>query len=514
VSSQPNRLVSYDVRVWKIERYSGAKGDTYRVRWTVNGERYGDQFKKRPQADSFRSKLLTYASDGVAFDVETGLPVPMLQEQRQAQLATPTWYEHAVEYAARQWPDVSAKQRASIADTLATVSLVLIRSYEGKPDPATVRGVLSSWAFNVNARSQTKLTPEQAAALAWLQENTLRVGELADPEVMERALRALASKLDGTPAAANTYRRKRPIFYAALKYAVKRKHLAVNPLADEDIDFTPPKAVEAVDPRTVPNPRQAKALIAATEQIKPAGPPLTAFFGCLYFCGMRPGEAVSIREEDFVLPNLHPDDEEQEDDEWGTAYLDTSAARSGRSWTDTGTTRQERQLKHRPKGTVRPVPVSPALVRLILKHIDQHGTTSDGRLFRGVRGGILSESTYSRVWGKARVIALTDAQVASSLAKHPYNLRHACVSTWLKAGIEPKRVAEWAGHSVEVLLRIYTHCLDEGEHEALRRIQKTLEDASDLAKTPRSTSGRIWGGQPPAPSDSHRQSPPLTGQEY
>ena len=67
---------------------------------------------------------------------------------------------------------------------------------------------------------------------------------------MERALRALASKLDRTPAAANTHRRKRPIFYAALKYAVKRKYLAVNPLADEDIDFTAPRAVEAVDPRT------------------------------------------------------------------------------------------------------------------------------------------------------------------------------------------------------------------------------------------------------------------------
>lgn len=103
----------------------------------------------------------------------------------------------------------------------------------------------------------------------------------------------------------------------------------------------------------MPNPRQAKALIAATEQITPAGPPLTAFFGCLYYYGMRPGEVVSIREEDLVLPDLDPDSEEQEDDEWGTAYLDTSAPRSGRSWTDTGTTRQERQLKHRPEGTVR-----------------------------------------------------------------------------------------------------------------------------------------------------------------
>jgi integrase len=384
VSSQPGRSVSYDVRVWNFETCAGARGDTYRVRWTVNGKRYGDQFQKRAQADSFRSKLLSYASSGAAFDVATGLPVPMLQEA-QARPATPTWYEHAVDYAARQWPKGSAKQRASIADTLATVTLVLVRTGEGRPDPATLRRLLSSWAFNVNARRQIQPTPEQAAALAWIQDNTLRLDELADTEVMERALKALASKLDGTPAAANTYRRRRPIFYAALKYAVKRKYLAVHPLADEDIDFTPPKAVEAVDPRTVPNPRQAKALIAATGQTTPAGPPLTAFFGCLYYGGMRPGEAVSLRKEDLTLPGLDPDGEEQDDDAWGTAYLDTLAPRSGRSWTGTGTTRQERQLKHRPEGTVRPVPVPPALMRLLRKHLDQHGTTPNGRLVRGVR---------------------------------------------------------------------------------------------------------------------------------
>lgn len=197
---------------------------------------------------------------------------------------------------------------------------------------------------------------------------------------------------------------------------------------------------------------------------------LRAFFGCLYYCAMRPGEAARIRQDDFELPHHDGDLEE-----WGTVYLDTSAPRVGRSWTDNGTTRQARGLKHRPAGTVRPVPVPPALVQLVRTHIVEHGTTADGRLFRGHYGGELSESTYGRVWEKGRANALTAAQAASTLAKRPYDLRHACVSTWLKAGIEPKRVAEWAGHSVDVLLRIYTHCLDGGEHEARRRVQRTLE---------------------------------------
>lgn len=115
-------------------------------------------------------------------------------------------------------------------------------------------------------------------------------------------------------------------------------------------------------------------------------------------------------------------------------------------------------------------------MRLVCAHIQEHGTTPDGHLFRGIYGGDLSESTYSRVWEKARGAALTPTQVRSTLAKRPYDPRHACVSTWLKAGIEPKRVAEWAGHSVDVLLRIYTHCLDGAEDEARRRIQRTLQE--------------------------------------
>ena len=70
------------------------------------------------------------------------------------------------------------------------------------------------------------------------------------------------------------------------------------------------------------------------------------------------------------------------------------------------------------------------------------------------------------------------------------------------------------GHSVDVLLRIYTHCLDQGEHEALRRIQKALANNTDQLGIARSTLGRIWGGQSPAPGNSHRQSLSATAPEY
>jgi hypothetical protein len=48
------------------------------------------------------------------------------------------------------------------------------------------------------------------------------------------------------------------------------------------------------------------------------------------------------------------------------------------------------------------------------------------------------------------------------------------VSTWLNGGVAVTQVAEWAGHSVAVLLRIDTKCIDGQEQAALRRIDEAL----------------------------------------
>lgn len=52
----------------------------------------------------------------------------------------------------------------------------------------------------------------------------------------------------------------------------------------------------------------------------------------------------------------------------------------------------------------------------------------------------------------------------------PYALRHAAVSTWLRTAGDPARVAEWAGHSEAVLLRVYAKCIHGMEDEVLTRI--------------------------------------------
>lgn len=108
------------------------------------------------------------------------------------------------------------------------------------------------------------------------------------------------------------------------------------------------------------------------------------------------------------------------------------------------------------------------------------GCAPDGRLFitrHGLYGGgPVSRVTYSRVWRAARKAALTPAQHQSPLAKRPYDLRHACLSLQLNAGVPATQVAEWAGHSVQVLLRVYAKCI-EGQDEAARR---HIEGALDI----------------------------------
>jgi integrase len=150
------------------------------------------------------------------------------------------------------------------------------------------------------------------------------------------------------------------------------------------------------------------------------------------------------------------------------------SARTGRDWTDGGTARQARGLKHRAPREMRSVPIPPVLVAMLRAHLCMYGTSADGRLFRTSRGGLIQDSAYSAVWQAARAAALTPAQHASPLARRPYDLRHAAVSLWLNAGVPATEVARRAGHSVAVLLKVYAHCIDGQADNVNKRIADAL----------------------------------------
>ena len=111
-------------------------------------------------------------------------------------------------------------------------------------------------------------------------------------------------------------------------------------------------------------------------------------------------------------------------------------------------------------------------------------STSSPAWLSAASGSGRSTMTIGRVWRRARQAAFTAEVAASPLARTPYDLRHAAVSTWLNGGVPPTTVAEWAGHSVEVLLRIYAKCLNGGDALVHRRVQAALgyeDTATDVS---------------------------------
>lgn len=455
---RPDQGTTYDVRIWKLRTYEGRRGKTYSVRWTVAGEEHHKTYKKRALADARRSELLTATRQGTRFDVATGLPVTELRQQKDT-----SWYEHACTFADMKWNHVAGKSRRSIADALATVTPALLATDRGRPTPEALREALYGWAFNSRSRMSSAPPEHLAKTVTWIERNTLKLSALSDSSVLRDALDMLAVKLDGSPASPNTIARKRAVFYNTLEYAVELEAFDTNPLAR--VNWKPSKVAEIVNPRVVVDPDRAVALLNAVGARKDAGRHLKAFFGCMYYAALRPAEAAALREEALDLP----------EEGWGWLHLSASVPSTGASWSDSGGTFDTRQLKHRARKDTRDVPCPPPLTRLLHQHLAAHRTASDGRLFRGRHGNPVPESVYGDVWREARQTALKPAEVASPLARRPYDLRHACVSLWLNAGVPATQVAEWAGHSAQVLWRVYAKCVLGQEEAAKRRIETALK---------------------------------------
>src|SRR5215469_5491314 len=125
---------SYDIRFWKIETRTWSKKTSYRVVWLVDGKRFSESFGTKSLADSYRAGLIAAANRGEPFDTQTGLPLSALRSQTDV-----SFLDHAREYVASAWSDVSAKSRVSIVETLSRVVPVVTRDLPGEPDSDVLR---------------------------------------------------------------------------------------------------------------------------------------------------------------------------------------------------------------------------------------------------------------------------------------------------------------------------------------------------------------------------------------
>lgn len=450
----------YDVRIWEIKPRKNKEGKTtsHVVRWRVGTRRFFESYKIKAQADSFRSGLISAQQKGEAFDSVTGRPVSAMRMTREI-----TWFDLACEYVDLKWDNSAATARQTIAEALIRVTPVFLGGGRGRPSDRELRSVLRGWAFNTQKRQVEAVPDRVREVMTWCSRNSDPVSSVLEPEMLRNLQKCVITKLDGTSFAPTVARKTRSILSSVLDYAVEQKSLEVNPL--DTVKWTSmPKGNRAVDPRAVPNPIQARTLLAAVRNVKRSGSRLEAFFGVMYFAALRPEEVVALKACNLRLPKKG----------WGEIYIEEAHPHAGRHWTGTDMPREMRGLKARNRGEGRLVPCPPELVALLRGHIEKYEVSADGQVFTGDKDGQIPLITYTRVWRAARAAAFTEETCRTPLARRPYDLRHAAVSTWLAGGVPPTTVARWAGHSVAVLLEVYASCLHGHDVLARKQVESAL----------------------------------------
>ncbi|MEU1388496.1 MULTISPECIES: tyrosine-type recombinase/integrase [unclassified Nonomuraea] len=450
---------TYDVKLGEIQHRTDRETPTFIARWRVAGKPKSKSFRTKGLANAFVSDLRQAAKAGEEFDIATGLPVSMLA----AGSSGPSFLEFAQAYVLRRWNTSAARTRETDAYALLTLIPALVSDAPRRPAAEELREVLRIHGLLPEGR-RAALTTAQAAALAWLERASLPLSALGEAHILRTALDAISVTFAGTPAGANTVRRKRAILHHLLEHAVEQKVFNTNPL--DEIKWTAPRAVTVIDPRTVVNPAQARQLLNALPKVgRKRGARLQALFACIYYAALRPEEAADLRLKNCTLPETG----------WGLIVLEKARPQGTKRWTNSGETHESRSLKHRADKETREIPIPPTLVTLLRDHVAEYGTAKDGRIFSTGTGGTYSSSAHSYVWQEARKLAFTPEQAASSLAARPYDLRHAAVSLWLNAGVPAPEVAKRAGHSVDVLLRVYAKCIDGQQEQINSKINNALD---------------------------------------
>ncbi|GAA1725911.1 hypothetical protein GCM10009734_33410 [Nonomuraea bangladeshensis] len=211
--------------MWWPVRRPDRKTISYTVRWTVAGREKSKTFRTSAQANNWLSDPRQAAKKGELFDLETGLPQSVLKAKEAR-----TVYAFVSAYVGMKRPHAAAKTRDSISDALATVLPALTKERPGRPDAGILRAALRKYALLPEARRRLDVPLESKQALRWLEAASLNLTDLNETKTVRLAPDALALRLDGKTASANTIRRKRAVLHAVLEYAVELKELPAHPV--------------------------------------------------------------------------------------------------------------------------------------------------------------------------------------------------------------------------------------------------------------------------------------------
>lgn len=168
------------------------------------------------------------------------------------------------------------------------------------------------------------------------------------------------------------------------------------------------------------------------------------FFAIMFYAALRPSEVLALEVQNIDKQNHK-------------LYVERALTKHQQ---ENGTRYSIHHLKHRAPGDYRIIPINKKLQSYLYSYIED--TDEKDMLYT-------PGWKYEQYWKQAVAATLTPLE-QKRLALRPYDLRHACVSRWLKNGIDPARVAQLAGHTVDVLLKTYAHVIDDRNDDYLEKM--------------------------------------------
>lgn len=248
----------------------------------------------------------------------------------------------------------------------------------------------------------------------------------------------------GKPLAPASVQKAHQVLSKVLEAAVRDERLGLNPARGVDLPRIPDDEARFLTP---------DELLVLEEAMPDAYKVLIPF---LADTGLRIGEAAGLRWRDVDLTAGTVQVREVLVEVRGKAIFGPPKTSAGRRLVPTLT---EETAERLPRGT------------------------PDGFVFSGPRGGPLRPSLFRRrVWH----LAIDEVEGLGTPTPTPHALRPTAVAHWIASGVEPYRLAKWAGHrSVATIYRVYGHLLDNdatAEREALSLMRATARERRENAK--------------------------------
>lgn len=281
----------------------------------------------------------------------------------------------------------------------------------------TARGYADLWDAHIlpelGGYKLRDLTPEHVQA--WITRLSLRIGP-------------------------SSLRKSVVVLQGCLKFAVEMRYLASNPVRAVEKPRVP-KRKRVIDPLDAETVERVRAALLQRGMLRDA-----TLVSVLAYAGVRPGEALALRWADI--------------DEHYIA-VERAVALGQLKTTKTGEGRSVRLL-------------APLAADLAEWRLAQGDPPRTALIFPARDGQPWSDSSL-RNW-RARVYVPT-AKSVGVVSPRPYDLRHGFASLLLREGANPVEIAEELGHSLDTLLKVYSHVIRRYRGKPSQSAEDTIRQA-------------------------------------